>query len=151
MKSMIQLLICVILGVGAIGCSTIVTHKADLNAVPRGVRVYPPKVYLLVDTKENESTLAYLPDYSQAYDIKPMTILAKQDFKIEMDDGQLKSVTSNQDSIAILTFVKDSANLAAKAAGVAVSSSVIKGTFGLESGIYRLDGDGIFRRVTEKK
>ena len=73
------------------------------------------------------------------------------DFKIEMDDGQLKSVTSNQDSIAILTFVKDSANLAAKAAGVAVSSSVIKGTFGLESGIYRLDGDGIFRRVIEKK
>ena len=148
---MSKLFVCAILGLVVTGCSTIVTHRADLNSAPKGVRVYPPKVYLLVDAKENETTLAYLPDYSQAYDIKPVTVLAKQDFKIELDDGQVKSFAANQDTVAILTFVKDSAALAVKAAGVAAAAPVIKGTFGLESGIYRLDNDGVFRKMTENK
>ncbi len=129
------------------GCATVVTHKADLAKRPDGVRVYPPKVYLMVDTTERKSTLAYLPDYSRAYDVKPVTVLAKQDFKIELDEGQLKALTSDEDTTALLSFIKDSAALAAKAAGMGVSSSVINGTFGLESGIYCLSDDGAFRRL----
>ena len=101
----------------------------------------------MVDTDENKTTLAYLPDYSRAYDVLPVTIFAKQDFKVEMDEGQLKTLTSNEDTTAFLTFLQQAGTLAAKAAGVAVSSTVINGTFGLDSGIYRLEDDGVFRRV----
>ena len=134
----------------ACGCATILTEKADLTQTPAGIRVYPPKVYLLVDTEERRTTLAYLPDYTRAYDVKPLTFLAQQDFKIEVDEGQIKALTSNQDTTAFLTFLKEGATLAAKAAGVAVSSTVINGTFGLPSGIYRLDDDGIFRPIQSR-
>jgi hypothetical protein len=140
-------LTCVLL----VGCATIITEKADLTKHPDGIRVYPPKVYLLVDTGERRTTLAYIPDYSRAYDVKPLTILAKHDFKIEVEEGQVKTLTSNQDTTAFLSFIKEGATLAAKAAGVGVSSSVITGTFGLETGIYRLDDDGVFRRVQQPK
>lgn len=132
----------------ASGCATVVTSKADLNRPPEGVRIYPPLVVLLVDAAEKKTTIAYLPDYSRAYDVKPRTLLAKQEFKIETDEGQLKSLTATQDTTAILSFIKENAALAAKAAGVAASSSVINGSFGLESGIYRLGDDGVFRRMT---
>lgn len=124
------------------GCSTIVTEKAVLSAAPKGVRIYPPAVYFLVDTTEKKTTIAYLPDYQRAYDVKPLTILAKQDFKVDLDEGQLKSLTANQDTTAFLSFLKEAGVMAAKAAGVGVSSTVISGTFGLTSGVYRLGDDG---------
>lgn len=131
----------------AAGCSTVITHQADLAQKPQGVRIYPPQVYLLVDAAERKSTLAYLPDFQRAYDVKPLTILAKQDFKVELDEGQLKSLTDNQDTAGFISLIKEGASTAAKAAGVAVSSTIINGTFGLSTGIYRLDDHGVFRRV----
>ncbi len=151
MKVITKLLICTIAAALATGCATVVTNKANLNDVPNGVRIYPPKVYLMVDAAEKKSTLAYLPDYSRAYDLKPLTILAHQDFKVETDEGQLKALTANQDTTAILSFLKEAATLAAKSAGVAVSSTVLNGSFGLESGIYQLGDDGVFRKVTVTK
>jgi hypothetical protein len=91
--------------------------------------------------------LAYLPDYNRAYDMKPLTIFAKQDFKIETEEGQAKVLTANQDTTAFLTFFKEAAALAAKAAGLAVSAEVREGSFGLESGIYCLGDNGVFRRM----
>ena len=129
------------------GCATVVTNDADLAKTPNGVRVYPPKVYLMVDTGEKRTTLAFLPDFSRAYDVKPLTIFAKQDFKIEIDEGQLKALTSNQDTTTFLTFMKEAATLAAKASGATVSSTVINGTFGLDSGIYRLNDNGRFEKT----
>ena len=82
MKAATRLLICVLVAVVGTGCATVVTKEAKLNEAPYGVRIYPPKVYLLVDTVEKKTTIAYLPDYSRAYDLKPLTIFAKQDFKI---------------------------------------------------------------------
>ena len=113
--------VCILVGVICsliFGCATIITEKADLTQKPEGIRVYPPKVYLFVDTDEKRTTLAYLPDYTQAYDVKPLTVLAKHDFKIEVEDGQVKALTSNQDTTAFLTFLKGAADLAAKAGGV---------------------------------
>lgn len=151
MKIVTTVLICIIAAVVATGCATVVTNKANLNEAPQGVRIYPPKVYLLVDTAKGKTTIAYLPDYRRAYDLKPLTIFAKQDFKIETDGGQLTALTTNQDTTAMLTFLKEAAELAAKAAGYAVSSTVINGTFGLESGIYQLGDDGVFRKMTVAK
>jgi hypothetical protein len=135
------------LSIGLTGCATITTQKADLAKDPDGVRVYPPRVCLLADEVEKRSVLAYLPDYRRAYDVKPITILAKQDFKIELDEGQLKALTSNQDTTAFLGFLKEAANLAARAGGVGVSSTVLNGTFGLKSGIYCLSDDGRFEET----
>jgi hypothetical protein len=132
---------------GLTGCATLVTRQADLAKAPKGVRVYPPKVYLMVDAAEKKSTLAFLPDFARAYDVKPVSVFAKQDFEIEFSEGQLKSVTANQDTTAILSLFKEGANLAAKAAGVGVSSSTINGTFGLDSGVYALGDDGAFRKL----
>jgi len=147
MKQTLKLISIIIITCVNYGCATILSEKANLSEEPDGIRLYPPKVYLLVDTIEKKSTLIYAPDYQRAYDIKPLTIFAKQDFKIETEEGQLKNLTSNQDTTAILTFIQGAAQLAAKAAGVAVSAQVINGTFGLASGIYILNDNGVFQKV----
>lgn len=99
----------------------------------------------MVDALQLKTTLVFLPDYARAYDVKPRTFLAKQDFKVELDEGQLKSLTASEDTTAIISLFKETASLAAKAAGAGVSSSTINGTFGLTTGIYCLDDDGVFR------
>lgn len=122
------------------GCATIVTKKvADITAEPEGIRVYPPKLYLFVDAGVNESNLVTAPDFGNAYDVKPLTILSKHDFKLEVDDGVVKALTSSQDTTAFLTFFKEAAQMAAKGAGLGVSKNTFKGTFGLQTGIYVLD------------
>lgn len=128
------------------GCATITTEKANLAEEPNGVRIYPQSVFLAVDEQQNETTLLILPDFQRAYDVKPLTILSKQEFNIKMTDtGSISELASNQDTTAILTFVKDVADIAAKAASSGVvSSSPIKGTFGLKSGLYRLTDEGKF-------
>jgi len=132
----------------AAGCATITTEKVeDLRTAPNGVRVYQPRVYLLVDQAAAQTTLVYAPDFSRAYDVKPMTVFAKQDFKIEIEEGQLKSLTSNQDTTSILNFITSGAQLGAKAAGVGVSSVIMKGTFGLDTGIWVLNDKGSFEKV----
>jgi hypothetical protein len=129
------------------GCATIRTERANLAETPDGIRVYPPKVYLFVDKDAKETTVVYAPDFARAYDVKPLTVLAKQDFKIELEDGQVKVLTSNQDTTSILEFFKTAAQLGAKAAGVGVSAGSIKGSFGLESGIYVLNDGGWFQKL----
>lgn len=129
------------------GCATVETELAKLPEAPKGVRVYPPRVCLLVDAAEKKSVLAYLPDYRRAYDVKPLTIFAKHDFKVELEEGQLKTLQSNQDTTAFLTFMKDAGTLAAKAAGVGLSSQVISGTFGFDTGVHCMKDDGTFAPV----
>jgi hypothetical protein len=127
------------------GCSTFLVTKADRAKAPKGVRLYEPRVCLFVDQGEKKSTLAYLPDYTRGYDVKPLTILAKQDFKIEAEEAQLKSLTSNQDTTAFLSFLKEAAAMAAKAAaGGGVSSQVLNGTFGFSSGVHCMNDVGTF-------
>jgi hypothetical protein len=129
------------------GCATISTEKANLDEAPNGVRIYQPKVMLLVDTEEKRTTILFAPDYKRAYDIKPITVFAKQEFKTELEDGQLKTLSANQDTTAFLTFLTEAAELGTKAAGLPRSGSIINGTFGLPSGIYELTDDGSIRRV----
>ncbi len=145
MRGSAVLLLGLVLSFSLTGCSTFATKKADLSQAPDGVRIYPPRVCLFVDETEKRSTLAYLPDYRRAYDIKPITVVAKQDFKVELEEGQLKVLTSNQDTTALLTFIKEAGTLAAKAAGVGVSAQVLNGTFGFKSGIYCMNDEGVIR------
>ena len=114
-------------------CSTIQTVKvSDPNSAPDGVRVFPPKVYLAVDKQNVLSQVYVLPDYQRAYDIKPIRIWSKNDFSVELDDGKLSKLTSNEDTTAILTFINQAGQAAAKGAGIPVAgSAAIKGTFGL--------------------
>ena len=136
------------------GCATIVTQKADPNKKPNGVRVYPPRLYLFVD-QNNVITPVYFPDYNQAYDIKPLTILAKQDFTVEMDDGKLKKVTANQDNTALQSLLEKAIEKAPAGPYKGLSGTeaqtlpAIQGAFKdlLKMGIYRLDDDGVIRRV----
>lgn len=137
------------MGLAVSSCATISTSKADLNEAPDGVRVYAPKVYLFVDGTSKKSRLEVLPDYDRAYDVKPVTILAKHDFKIELDDGRLKSLAANQDTTALLTFLGGVVEEAAGIAG-AVSGVSIDGTFGLAEGIYVMGDDGVFRPASAK-
>jgi hypothetical protein len=132
----------------SMGCATIVTQKADLNTGPDGVRVYPPRLYLFVG--DNKVTPVYFPDYKQAYDIKPLTIFAKQEFTIEMDDGRLKKVTANQDNTALQSLLEKAIATAPAVMTKGVETQTlpaIQGTFGLLPGIYRLDDDGVIRPV----
>jgi hypothetical protein len=129
------------------GCSYVHTEKADLNAAPNGVRVFPSKFFLAADAQKNQSTIFYAPDMQKAYDIKPITIFAKNDFQVDVEEGQIKSLKSNQDTTGFLTFFQSIAGSALKAAGLPVSSQNIEGTFGLPSGIYTLDDSGNLARM----
>ncbi len=129
------------------GCATFVTREAELDEAPNGVRVYPPKVYLLVDHAKAKSHLIYAPDFARAYDVKPITVLSKQEFKIEIAEGQIRSLTSTQDASAFPAFVRSAADLGARVAGVGVSKQTLEGTFGLETGIYVLNDRGEFEKL----
>ena len=127
------------------GCTTLVTREACLDAPPQGVRIYPPRVYLLVDEERPEATaLFFLPDYTRAYDVRPRTFLARQDFKVELQDGQLKSLTADQDTSPLLDLLGKAASAPLLRAPPAASAG-LGGTYGLKTGIYRLGDDGVFR------
>lgn len=132
-----------------LGCAGFVVRAANLQEAPRGVRIFPPRVCLFVDGGEQKTTLAYLPDFRRAYDVRPITILAKQDFKIELDEGQLKALTSNQDPTSFVSLLKEGATLTAKAAGVGVSAQVLSGTFNLATGVHCMGDDGEFHALSE--
>ena len=133
------------------GCTAIRTHPANLNEPPRGVRVYPPAVYLFVD-KTRGSQYVVAPDYRRAYDVKPVTLFAKQDFGVELNDGILAKYSGGQDTLAILSFLQRGAELGAKAAGVAVSQVSLPGNFGFPDGVYRLNPEtGEFERIEPPK
>jgi len=128
-------------------CATLRTYEADLSAKPKGVRVYPPKVYLFVDAQKQKSHLIHLPDFERAYDIVPVAVLAEHQFAVELDGGLLRSLTSKQDPTALLTFLKETAALGAGAAGLPIAKETFDGTFGLRSGIYLLTDEGEFQLV----
>jgi hypothetical protein len=126
----------------ATGCATITTHAPQAGKPPDGVRVYPPKLYLLVDTCAKQTRILSAPDFANAYDVKPLTLLSRQDFSVELEEGQLTKLVANQDTTALLTFVQGAAETAARAAGVGVSSQAVEGTFGLDDGVWTLDALG---------
>jgi hypothetical protein len=129
------------------GCTAIKTSKSNLNEAPRGVRVYPPAIYLFVD-KARGSQYVVAPDYSRAYDVKPITVFARQDFAVELNDGVLASYLGNQDTTGPLSLIQKGVALGAKATGVSVSQVNLPGNFGLPDGIYKLNPEtGRFERV----
>jgi hypothetical protein len=129
------------------GCAAIKTSKADLNQAPRGVRVYPPAIYLFVD-KAHGSQYVVAPDYSRAYDVKPLTVFTKQEFGVELNDGILGKYSGNQDTTGPLSFLQRGAELGARAGGVSVSQVNLPGSFGYADGIYKLNPDtGRFERI----
>jgi hypothetical protein len=135
----------------AAGCATIVTQPADLARAPEGVRVYPPQVCFLVDTRANDgegsTVIAYLPDFDRAYDVRPLTVLARQELRIELEQGRLAALTSSQDTSPLLSLLGKTAELAA--AGVGVSTSApLRGRFGFGDGVHCLRDDGSFAGAT---
>lgn len=136
------------------GCAGITTYPARPNE-PHGIRVYPQKIYLLVDKEKNASQLISLPDIKNAYDIKPWSILSKHDFTIKIEEAQVKDLTSNQDSSAALSLLQKIVDLAAKAAekameqgeGRAVADVKFGSSLGFDTGIYELSETGIFKKV----
>jgi len=136
------------------GCAGISTYPARPNE-PHGIRVYPQKIYLLVDKEKNISQLVSLPDIKNAYDIKPWSILSKHEFTIKIEEAQIKQVDSNQDSSAALSILQKIVELAAKTAekameegaGRAVADVKLGSSFGFDTGIYELSETGIFKKV----
>ena len=136
------------------GCAGIKTYPARPNE-PHGIRVYPQKIYLLVDKEKNVSQLVSLPDIKNAYDIKPWSILSKHDFTIKIEEAQVKELESNQDSSAALSFLQKIVELAAKTAekameegaGRAVADVKFGSSLGFDTGIYELSETGTFKKV----
>ncbi len=127
--------------------------------VNRGIKIYPQKVYLLVDREKSVSKIVSLPDIKNGYELKPWSFLSKHDFTIKIEDAQLKELSSNQDSTAALALlqkiVEVGGQLAAEAikagapvAGKAVANIDLASAFGLETGIYEIDEMGQFKRVS---
>ena len=146
MRAQVGLGIAVALAViGAAGCATLVTREADLAKAPDGIRVYPPKICLLVDGGANATVIASFPDVARAYDVRPLTVFARQDLKLELDAGQLTAFSASQDTQAFPRFLTEAAQVAAGAAGAGISASgAFEGTFGFDDGVHCMRDDGSF-------
>ncbi len=132
------------------GCTLISTEKANLASAPNGVRIYPPKTYFFVNTEKKQTNIYILPDYANAYDVKPWTIISKQDFMLELSDGMLNKFTANQDTTSFIDLFKavtEAAKSAAAPGAGGLTQNSIEGTFGLEDGIYVLTETGILAKV----
>ena len=122
-----------------------------------GDKVYPQRMYLLVDASKNISRLVSLPDIKNGYEIKPWSFLSKHDFTIKVQEAQITELSSNQDSSAALSLfqkiVEVAGPLAAEAlkgaAGKAVADIDLASAFGLQTGIYELDETGRLKRVAD--
>jgi hypothetical protein len=138
------------------GCAGISTHPAGPNRA-NGIRVFPQKIYLLVDKDAKSSRLISLPDLKNAYDVKPWSFLSKHHFTIKIEEAQVKEFSSEQDSTAALALLQKIVELAgeaakeaakAAAAGKAVADVDIKSSLGFSTGIYELSEDGTFKKVS---
>lgn len=138
------------------GCAGISTHPAGPNRT-NGIRVFPQKIYLLVDKDAKSSRLISLPDLKNAYDVKPWSFLSKHHFTIKIEEAQVKELSSEQDSTAALSLLQKIVELAGEAAkeagraaagGKAVADVDIKSSLGFSTGIYELSEDGLFKKVS---
>ena len=129
---------------------------AGCAGLSNGIKIYPQKVYLLVDQEKKASKLITLPDIKNGYEVKPWSFLSKHDFKIQIQEGQLKELSSDQDSTAALALLQkivevagEVAKEAAKAAasGKAVADVDFASSLGFQTGIYEIDERGAFRRL----
>lgn len=140
--SFVIAVICILLT----GCATILTEKADLKNAPAGIRVYPPKAYFFVDVEANKTKVLMMPDYANAYDIKPLTIVSSQEFALTLTDGVVSSFTGKQDTASLINLMKEAAaiakDVAAGGASLIDNQDGITGTFGLKNGIYVLSEKG---------
>ncbi len=156
------IILCVFMAISFAGCATLATSKVkDFSKDSDGIRVIPLRMYLLVG--EKDATIEYWPDYTQAYDIKPVAILSTNAFNITLTEkGQITNLTSNLDSTAILTTLGNIITALAQVGilgpagpggpGAApLKANTISKPYGLEMGNYRLDDDGIhWVKVTPK-
>lgn len=157
MKKLIVCCALVSLSLVVNGCAGISTRPASLNQA-NGIRIYPQKIYLLVDEEKKSSKFISLPDIKNAYDVKPWSVLSKHNFTIKIEEAQVKELSSNQDSSAALSLLQKMVELAADVAkeaakeakdtGRAVAQIDIGSSLGFKTGIYELSETGVFKRVS---
>lgn len=159
------LLSCLIIAVTFVfsGCASIYTYKAEKDGDPKGIRVYPTRVYLIVTAKETE--VRFLPDHSQPYDIRPFALLSKNFFDVSIKNGQIKYLGYNSDTTDILGLLTDKEKSDAQKGYEGgklrepdkedtpekEENIVIEGTLGLKPGIYIVDNDGNIKKVNSFK
>jgi hypothetical protein len=96
--------------VGAL-CALLVAGCAYTSAVPVayndtstwGVRVYDVKPILLV--YDNSTQIQFVPNYNRAYAVKFGVFLAKNDFKLALDNGTITEVDSKLDSTDFINLL----------------------------------------------
>ena len=123
-----------------VGCAGFVTSN-DMQ----GIEVYRP-AYCFVVSETNASVFT-CPNLASSYEIKPRSFLARNDFSVELSSGMLEKASDELDTTAILTFLKDASEIAARAAGSAVAEASVDGGIGLEPGFYFWDGSGPLTRI----
>ena len=160
MKKLIVCCALVSLSLVVNGCAGISTRPARPNEA-HGIRIYPQKIYLLVDEEKKSSKFISLPDIKSAYDVKPWSVLSKHEFTIKIEEAQVKELSSNQDSSAALSLLQKMVELAADVAkeaakeakdkaltGKAVAQIDIGSSLGFKTGIYELSETGVFKKVS---
>jgi hypothetical protein len=131
---------------------------AGCAGISHGIKIYPQKVYLLVDKQKNASKIITLPDLKNSYELKPWSFLSKHNFSIKIEEGQVKELSSEQDSTAALALLQKIVELAGEVAkeaakgaatGKAVADIDYPSSLGFETGIYELDEKGVFKKVSQ--
>lgn len=104
----------------------------DNNATAKGVRIFSPKPYVIVNNQA-VSTI-FLPDCKHQYAVKFGTVLAKNELTLDLTNGMLSKLDSKQDTTVIgtnfLTAVTEAAKVG-KSLGTAFSAKAEGGTSSL--------------------
>lgn len=120
------------------GCAYVTAVPTHDNASIKGIRVYSPKAFAVVNG--NSVSTLVVPDCSREYAIRFGSFLAKNDTTLEMANGMLTKVDNKQDTTALPIKLVDAvtqAAVAGKSLGSAFSAKVDGGTENM-FGVYEL-------------
>lgn len=80
-------------------CAYVTAVPAPPGAPVEGVRIYDVKPLLVVTG--NQVTVLLVPNYNRAYALRFGSFLAKHDFTVEMQNGMISKIASNQDTTTV--------------------------------------------------
>lgn len=145
----------ILLGAAAValtGCAYVTATPVNGNANVKGIRVYSPQPYVVVNG-QGVSTIV-LPDCSREHALNFGTVLAKNDVSITLENGMLGKLDSKQDSTVIgtnfLTAVTEAVK-AGKSLGTAFSAKAEGGTDKLTVYEATCEGTGASKKLVLRK
>jgi hypothetical protein len=124
------------------GCAYTIVKPVEPSDTARGYRYYDPLPLLLEGCAETK--LFYLPNFNKGYAVQPRAWWAKNQYELQIEDGQLTAAKGTLDSTALLALLENVGSEAVESAGSLAALSANDGSSQAvrhRARIYRFDFD----------